>query len=66
MNCISNFLRGNKTYFIRFIFFEKKYKVRGVPRCCSVFVHAVKLFTGLYPSKMFDRTDGLVPIVLYS
>jgi len=63
MNCISYFLRGNKTYFILRSFLKEKNKIGRVPRFRGVFIYYVKLFTVFNTSKMFYLTNNCVPLL---
>ena len=53
MHCITNFLRGYKTYFILITFFKEKYKASCMPSFRRAFINSIKLFSGLNSSKIF-------------
>jgi len=58
VHCIADFLTGDKPYFKYIRLLIEKYEVGSMPGFGGVFVHPIELFTGLYPSKMFDLSDG--------
>jgi len=62
VNCISYFFAGDEPYFEIIRSLIEEYEVRGVPGLCGAVIDSVKLFTGLYPSKMFDLSDVIPPV----
>jgi hypothetical protein len=58
VNCISYFFAGNEPYFEVIRSLIEEYEIGTVPGLGGAVVDSVKLFTRLYPSKMFDLSDG--------